>query len=132
RATRDYDSLRPDRDRVLRAVLAGVDRFHARGAAVLHEHPLRTAAHDDLGVVVDRVAQPRLVGRELAARLVAVAEIAGRLVGVLGRVRVADDLPEVPAELLAALLHALLRPVQVAELVGGADALEHRVELALV
>src|SRR3954469_20324286 len=83
-------------------------------------------------VVLGRVDEPGLVGGVLAARLIAEAEVAGRLERVLRRVGVAHDLAEVPAELLAALLHALLRAVQVAELVGGADPRQHRVEVALV
>ena len=39
---------------------------------------------------------------------------------------------KLPAEPLGALLHPLLRPVQVAASVVGADALEHRVEMAVV
>src|SRR3982750_4125144 len=79
-----------------------------------------------------RVREPCLAGRVLRARLVAEAEVAGRVERVALRRGVAHHLAEVPAERLAAALHHLLGAVQVRQRVGRTDALEHRVEVALV
>src|SRR5205823_354923 len=59
-------------------------------------------------------------------------EVARSLGRVLGEIDVAHDKPEVPTELLAALLHLLLRPVQVARLVAGADASEDGVQMGVI
>jgi hypothetical protein len=89
-------------------------------------------SNEDVGVVLERVAQERLLGRHLRARRIAESHVAGGLGRVPVEVGVADDQPEVPAEPLAALLHALLQPVQVAGLVRCADALEHGIQMAVV
>ena len=132
RPTRDDHRRSAHRELRLRAVVVGHGRLDACSAPVLGEHAVGVRAYDDLRAGLGGVAQPRLVGRELAAGLVAKAEVTGALEAVLARVGVADDLAEVPAERLAALLHPLVRLIQVAGGVGRADALEDGVEVTVV
>src|SRR2546425_1183822 len=114
---------------LLGAVVARVHSLDAGGTPVLDQHLLGAAADDELGAVLERVEEEGAVARHLRPRLLAEAEVAGVLGGVPLGVGVADDRLEVPAERLAALLHALLRPVQVAATVVRVNALEHGVEV---
>jgi hypothetical protein len=92
RAAGDHDNRGPDRDPPrLGAVIARVDRLHPGGAAVLDQHALAAGADEELGAVLECVAQPGLLAGLLRPRDVAEAQVAGGLVRVAVGVGVADD-----------------------------------------
>ena len=109
----------------------GVGALDARRTPVLDEHTLGGGAHEHAGAGRESVGEVGLGGRELRARLVAKADVAGGLGRIAARVDVARDRPERPAEGLGAAPHRLLGPVQVRAAVVHAEPLPDGVEVAV-
>ena len=132
RAGRDHDLRRAHRHASRAAGLGiGPRALDARRVAVLDQHALDRAAHDDVGAGVEGVLQVGPLGAQLRPGLVAEADVGRRRRVVTALVGVPQDGLPRPPELVRALLHALVRAVQVRAAVVDRQALEDRVEVAV-
>ena len=132
RAGRDDDLRRPHRHASRAAGLRiGPRALHAGRMAVLDQHALDRAAHDDVGAGVEGVLQVGPLRALLRPGLVAEADVGRRRGVVTALVGVPQDGLARPPELVRAFLHALVRAVQVRAAVVDRQALEDRVEVAV-
>src|SRR5205823_11271000 len=107
-------------------------RRDAARRAAAHDDARRARPHDDPRTARLGVGEPRSGGRLLAAVRAAEAARRARLAALRAAVRVALDAHRAPAEAVRGLLEQLVAPRDPGVLVVDAEALEHRVERAVV
>ena len=110
----------------------GVRGFHAGGAAVLHQHPLRRTADDHRAAGLDCIAQIGLANVALGAGPVTESDVPGGFRRIGLRVGIAVQHRERPAQGVRAGAHPQVRTVEVRAVAVDAEALPDRVDVRVV